>query len=566
MKNSIQSIPQIYRNVRRWTEIISVLSKYGLADWISRLNIDFVKDHLKSPDGEALARQSHETRMRLAMTELGPTYMKLGQLLSTRPDVIGWPLANELQSLQSQTPADNYESVKGKIESELKKPIHELFPHFEETPLASASIGQVHFARLATGEPVVVKVQHRDIKKRIEDDLEILIGVAQLAEKIEDFRHTRPVRLAEEMARTMRRELDFRRELRNLMQFHHKYEKHAKIRIPRPYPDLCSASVLTMEFISGTPLSDIDSLRDQDVDLHEIARCGADAYLRMIFEMGFFHADPHPGNILICPDQRIAILDFGMVGRISEKLREDIEEMLLAIVNNDVTTLVSIIRRVGEVPSTLDELALSRDVADFVGQYSTQSIKHFDLSSALNDMTRMIQQHHISLPSEAALLIKVLVTLEGSARIISPEISLMEVMVPLHRGLVLRRFSPLRQMKKMQKIGAQLEQFAETAPQRINNIIEQLQTGKFDIHLDHRRLGPSVNRLVLGIMTSAMFLGSSWMLSNKVAPLLFPGDPWFGIKDLSVIGLGGMLFSLMTGARLVWAIRKSGNLDRGEDS
>ena len=284
----------------------------------------------------------------------------------------------------------------------------------------------------------------------------------------------------------------------------------------------------------------------------------------MVFEEGYFHADPHPGNLLVQADGSLAILDFGMVGRISERLREDIEEMLLAIVNNDVLMLSTIIKRVGAIPPNLDEATLSRDIADFVGQYSTQSISQFDLSSALNDMTQMIRQHQIILPGEAALLIKVLMTLEGTARNIWPEISLMEIMVPVHRKLIVRRLSPARQYRKFRRIASQFEHIAEFVPQRIANILEQMQSGKFDVHLDHRRLGASVNRLVLGLLTSALFLGSSLMLSYKVAPLLFATDAFIGLKELSVFGLFGVIVSSLLGFRLLWAIRKSGNLDQQE--
>jgi ubiquinone biosynthesis protein len=565
MKHPINTIPQIYRNVRRWTEIISVLSKYGLADWISRLNIEFAKDHFRTPDGEALARQSHETRLRLAMTVLGPTFIKLGQLLSTRPDVIGMALATELTKLQADVPADPFAEVKETVEEQLGRPLEQMFSEFSEEPIASASIGQAHRATLRNGSQVIVKVQHSGIAKVIENDLDILAGVAQLADKIDDFKPFRPKLLVEEMSRTMLRELDFGREHANLLQFHGRYATDPKVSIPKPFSEFCSSKVLTMEYIAGTKLSLLEDLKRQGVDLPATARVGADTYLRMIFEEGFFHADPHPGNLLVKADGSLAILDFGMVGRISESLREDIEEMLLAIVNNDVPMLTSIIRRVGAAPTKLDEKALARDIADIVGQYSTQSLSHFQLSSALNDMTQMIRNHRILLPGEAALLIKVLMTLEGTARTIWPDISLMEIMVPVHRKLVLRRLSPARQYRKVRRITAQLEHLGEHVPQRISSILEQMQTGKFDVHLDHRRLGPSVNRLVLGLLTSALFVGSALMLSFKVSPLLFPGKALLGMQDLSLFGLFGVMISSLMGFRLAWAIRKSGNLDEKEN-
>lgn len=539
-----------------------MLSKYGLADWISRLNIEFAKDHFMAPDGEALARQSPESRIRSAMTMMGPTFIKIGQILSTRADLIGLELAKEFQKLQSDVPADPYEEIKETVEKELGQDLDSVFSYFSEEPIASASIGQVHRAELITGEAVVVKVQHTRVKKIVEVDLEIIVGLAQLAERLDDFKPYQPTVLAKEMSRTMKRELDFQREHRNLMQFHKLYENNPRVTIPKPYSKLCTERVLVMEFVAGCKLSDAAKLERMNVDLDSLARLGADTYLRMIFVDGFFHADPHPGNMLVCDDHALAILDFGMVGRISERLREDIEEMLLAIVNNDVAMMTSIIRRVGSVPAKLDEATLSRDVADFLGQYSTQAMGNFDLSRAINDMMSMIRSHKITLPNEAAMLFKVLTTLEGTSRAISSDINLMEVMQPLHRKLILKRLSPGRQFRKMRRISIQLEQLAESAPRGISNIIDQLQTGKFDIHLDHRRLGPSINRLVLGMLTSALFLGSSLMLSYKVPPVLFPVGTYAGFHEISIIGLFGILASLLLGMRLVWAIRKSGNLDK----
>ena len=564
MKYQINTIPQIYRNVRRWTEIISVLSKFGLADWISRLNVEFVKDSLKSSGGEALARLSHESRVRLAMTRLGPTFIKVGQILSTRADVIGLELASELEQLQSDLPADPFDEVKTTVETELGRPLSELFNSFSETPIASASIGQVHSATLHDGTEVVVKVQHSDIEKTIENDLEIMSGVAQLAERIEDWKVLRPKMLVAELSRTMLRELDFQREKRSLVQFHDRFHSDPTIKIPQVYPEFCTSRVLTMERIEGTKLSKVEQLRNRGIDLEAIARRGANAYLTMIFDDGFFHADPHPGNLLVCQDESLAILDFGMVGRISERIREDIEEMLLSIVNNDVESLTAIIIRVGSIPPTLDEAELSRDVADFVGQYTTQSISKLDLSSALHDMTTMIRRHRIFLPGEAALLIKVLMTLEGTARLIWPDISVMEVMKPLQRKMILKRLSPARQYRKLRRMTSQFERVAEVVPQRLVSILDQMQKGKFDVHLDHRRLGPSVNRMVVGMITSALFLGSSWILSSEVPPLLFPEQPFFGIHRLSMIGLFGIIVSSFLAMRLIWAIRKSGNLDQKE--
>ena len=560
----ITSIPNIYRNVNRWRKILTVLSRYGLADWLSKLNIDLLGEEIRDDTGESIGKQTRESRIRRALTDLGSTFIKLGQLLSTRPDVVGNVLAEELKQLQTDVPADPPETIRHIVESELGQPIEDLFVEFEDRPIASASIGQVHRAKLLNGERVVVKIQHANIESTVQEDLDILAGLAQLAEQLEDFKPYRPTKMVAEVARMLRRELDFGREERNLQQFNALFADNPTVRIPQPYSELCTPRVLTMELIEGVKLSSPDHIQEAGFDVEAVARRGAELYLEMIFKHGFYHADPHPGNIQLLPGNIIGLLDFGMVGRIEERLREDIEDMLLAIVNRDVLMLTTIVKRIGEAPAELDEGALSTDIADFVGQYATSSLDDFDVSSALNDMVEIMFRHRISLPPQVSLLIKTLVTLDGTARMLSPKFSLLELMQPFHRTMVMRRMSPKRQIRKMRRLYMELEHLAEVLPSRLLDIMGQLQTGKFEVHLDHQGLEPSVNRLVLGLLCSAMFLGSAVMLSMKVPPLLFPkllAQFEFGLDEMSILGLTGIIFSLLLGIRLLRAIGKSGHLD-----
>jgi ubiquinone biosynthesis protein len=287
----------------------------------------------------------------------------------------------------------------------------------------------------------------------------------------------------------------------------------------------------------------------------------------MIFTHGFYHADPHPGNILIMPGNVIGLLDFGMVGRIDERLRESIEEMLMAIVQHDVVLLTALIRRVGNAPPHLDANALNTDVADFVGAYANQSLEQFRLSNALQDIVEILRTHHISLPPQVGLLIKVLISLEGTTRLMSPKFSLMELMRPFHRKMLLRRLSPRRRLQRLHRAYIAMEQLAETVPQRVVEIMDQIQAGKFDVHLDHRGLEPSVNRLVMGMLSSALFLGSALLLSTEVPPLLFRTDEWyFGLHRISLFGMTGCIVSFLLGWRVIRAIRHSGKLDRHHDA
>ena len=549
----ITSIPQIYRNVNRWGEIFSVLSKYGLANWIGRLGPDFAKDLLRARGGASIARLSWETRMRMAMVELGPTFIKLGQLLSTRPDMIGVRLAKELQQLQTDVPADPPGVARKIIAEELGQDIDEIFAEFNDESLASASIGQVHEARLHSGERVVVKVLHKNIEKTIAVDMDILAGLAQLADRVPEFRGFRPQSAVAEFRRAIERELDFRRELQNMEEFTRNFAKTPSIIIPRAHRELSSRRVLTMEFLEGIKISDVEKLEASGYDREKLARAGANIYLDMMFTHGLYHADPHPGNIIIVSEDVIGLLDFGMVGRMNDQLQENIADMLMAMVGNDPEQLASIITRIGTVPLDLDYGALSHEVADFVGHYGSMPLDRFDLSGALTEMIEIIRRYSILLPAVMALLLKVLITLEGTARLLSPKFSLVEVLDPYHKKLLWRRFSPIRRAKKIGRLYSEVEHLVEVLPRGVLNILQQVESGKFDMHLDHRGLEPSVNRLVLGMLASALFLGSAMMLSNDVPPLL---------GAMSIPGAITCGFSIALGMRLWRAITKSGHFDR----
>ncbi len=503
----LSSIPQIRRHLGRWSEIVAVLSKYGLAAWIGRLGPDFAKDLLKARGGAAIAREPWETRLRLALAELGPTFIKLGQILSTRPDLVGVRLAEEFQQLQENVHADPPEVVRKLVEAELGRPIEELFAEFEPQAMASASIGQVHRARLHSGEAVVVKVLHADIEKKVSVDMDILAGLAMMAEMLPEFRSYRPSAIVAEFQRAMRRELDFGREERNIQQFAHDFRDDPTVCIPRTYPELSSRRVLTMELLEGIKLSEPERLAAAGVDGDEVARRGAAICLKMIFDNGFYHADPHPGNLLVMEGCRIGLLDFGMVGRIDERLHEGVSEMLVALSNLDAEHMTAMILRLGKTPADLDRAGLALDVADFLSYYASQSLDRFDLSGALNEMMEQIRRYHILLPARIVMLLKALVTLEGTARLVSPKFSLVEMIQPYRRKLIWRRFSPRRRLRKLHRLFSELEHLLDILPQGIADILDQMQGGRFDIHLDHRGLEPSVNRLVLGMLASSLFVG-----------------------------------------------------------
>ena len=449
-----------------------------------------VKGFLKNRDGQSLAHLSRETRIRMAIEELGPTFIKLGQILSTRPDQVGMPLAQELQKLQTSVACDQPEVVRETIESELGKPLDSLFADFDTTPLASASIGQAHRARLHGGDDVVVKVQHVGIRRRMEIDLDILAGLAQLAEKLPELESYRPQATVAEFRRTVRREFDFAREARNLQQFSRNFAR-SQLRADSAILSAVVDRARADDGMARRRAAVRPGIRTMTtIDLGLVTRHGAEMYLDMIFHHGFYHGDPHPGNLVVLPDNAIGLLDFGMVARLDEHLREEIEDMLMAIVSQDSQQLTSLVMRLGSVPPGLDEPALSVDLAEFTSHYANQPIESFDLAGALCEMIEIIQRYRIVLPPGFAMLMKVLVMLEGTARMLQPNFSLMELLQPYQSKMMRRRLSPARQMRKARRIYSEVEKLAEVLPRRLREILQQVESGKFDVHLDHRGLEP----------------------------------------------------------------------------
>jgi ubiquinone biosynthesis protein len=554
MPMKLSNIPQFARNANRLREILTILSRYGLADWISRLELDIVKGLFKAKDGQGLADLSHERRIRLAITELGTTFIKFGQMLSTRADLVGPRLADELSELQSSAPADPPHVVRVTVSAELGQPIDELFDQFDDAPLASASIGQVHRARLPNGESVVVKVQHPGIEDRVRTDLDILVGLADLAEKyIPELRRYRPRSTAAEFQRILLRELDFGREERNLSQFRTNFASNPTVHFPKPNAELSTGRVLTMEYLDGIRLTEPQRLRDLGYDLEDLARRGAELFLDMIFRDGFYHADPHPGNFLVLPGGIIGMLDCGMVGRVDESMREHIEDMLLAVANRDPLQLTTIITRIGSVPPALDQAALCNDVTELVSYHGSRPLEQLNLGQALTDMTEIVRRYHIVLPTGIALLIKVLVMLEGTSRLLSPQFNLTELIKGYQKKMLWRRLSPQRHIQKIRRLIQEWQYFGEVLPRTVVDVLQQVQTGRFDVHLEHKRLEPAVNRLVFGMLTSALFMGSALILRANVPPTIY---------DVSVLGALGYGFSIVLAMRLLWAIRKSGHLDQ----
>jgi ubiquinone biosynthesis protein len=548
-----KALNRFERNTHRVGEILAVLAKYGLAEWFKGLHIAWIQERMQTFDGQHIPDLKLEERVRLAFTELGTTFIKLGQLLSTRPDLVGPELAQEFAHLQTAAPADPPGTVHATLEAELGKPSSLLFAEFDELPLASASIAQVHRARLHSGEEVVIKVQHAAIAHRIMTDLDILAELAQLVERhVAQVRPYQPSAVVRQFRRTLLRELDFTFERRNLEEFGSHFAQDETVHFPSAYPEYSTRRVLTMERLEGILGTNAQALATSGADLNEFARRGATVYLRMIFRDAFYHADPHPGNLMLLPGDVVGVLDCGMVGRLDEELAEAIEDMLMAVVNPNSTDLAEVLLRLGSAPPNAARDQLRADVTDFVADYTGQSIQDMDLSGALNNLFEIVRRYNISLPPPLSLLLRTLVELEGTAQQLSPSFSLAEVIRPYYTTMLKRRMSPRRMLNRLQHAYRDWERLVETLPRDVGDVLKRVRDGTFSVHLDHRHLDPIINRLVLGVMTSALVLGSSLLWSMK-APPIFAG--------VSIFGGIGYLVSVYLGWRLLRAIKKSGDIN-----
>jgi len=541
------------RNLHRAADIVGVLAKYRLADWVKGLDVSWIQERIRSADGQHIPDLKVEERVRLALTELGTTFIKLGQMLSTRPDLVGPALAGELAHLQDATPADPASTVRATIKAELGEPPDKLFAHFEEEPLASASIAQVHVARLHTGEHVVVKVQHAGIEDNILPDLDILGGLAELAEKHStQLRPYQPEALVRQFRRTLLRELDFTIERRNLDEFARHFSEDDTVHFPLAYAPFSTRRVLTMEKLDGILGTHQRALANSGVDLDEFAHRGATMYLNMIFRDAFYHADPHPGNLMLLPGGVVGVLDCGMVGRLDEELMEGLDDMLVAVVKHNSTDLAEALLRVGSAPSATPRELLRADLTDFISDYVGQSIHDIKLSGALNNLFEIIRRYTITLPPPLTMLLRTVVELEGTAQRLNPEFSLAEVIRPFYDRMVRKRLSVPRLLSRLQHAYGEWERLAASLPRDLNDALRRVREGTFSIHLDHRHLDPVVNRLVLGVMTAALFVGSSLLWSMKAPPT---------VKDVSVVGGAGYLVAAYLGWRLLRAIKKSGDIN-----
>ena len=556
-------VSRTYRHMNRYRQIITVLFKYGFGDLVDRLHVgqylEIGMQMVSKKRRERVEKFTRSERLRMALEELGPTFVKMGQILSSRPDLIPVEFIEELSKLQDNVPPFPFSKAREIIEAELTSPIDGIFQKFEETPLAAASIGQVHRAQLKTGEDVIVKVQRPDIRATIEVDLEILLHLATLIERhIEEWEIHRPTRVVEEFARSLEKEIDYTIEASNAERFARQFIGNSLVYVPRIFMETTTKQVLTMEFIDAIKVSEIDKLDNEGLDRSIIASRGADLILEQVFKHGFFHADPHPGNIFIMPDNVICYLDFGMMGRVDRYAREHFADIVYGYVRRDESKIVDAILKVVEWDREPDRRVLERDMSDFVESYLYKPLKELHVGDIFQKLLELITTHGLRLPPDIFLMIKAMAQVEGLGLVLDPDFDMTERAAPFIKRIKLERLSPKRVMDDFLESGGDLVQLLKDIPGELRTILKQLRQGKASIISEHRGLenvisglDRSSNRIASSLIISSLIIGSSLIIRTKIGPFLF-GFPILGLVGISIAGIFGigLLISILRSGRM----------------
>lgn len=547
--------PETVGRRERLRDVLETLSRHGLGFALAALGLDrrFPFDRRRRLAEPPAGTSTLPQRVRRTFEELGPTYIKLGQIVSTRPDLIPPEYAAELAKLQDSAPPVPVATVRAALADELGERAR-LLEHLEEAPLASASIGQVHAARF-DGTDVVVKVRRPGVVEEIGTDLDILRELANRANRASALAADYDVAgFVEDFAQTLRAELDYIAEAHNAERFAATFADDPRVHIPRVVWETTTARVLTLERIRGIKISDAAALDAAGIDRRDLAERACSVLLKMVFEDGFFHADPHPGNFFIEPGGRIGIIDFGMVGRIDDKLREQLVRMLLALVTDDAVRVTAILVELCGTPRTGDVAGLQSQVARLLDRYVGRPMAEVPLVRIITDLVALLRQYHLRLPRETALLVKMIVMADGLGKQLDPDFDIMSVLTPYAPRLMLSTLAPEAVLRRLRQMGVDLLQLGLDAPGFARRLAAVLERGGFDVHLRTGELDPLMdrverigNRLVAGLITAALINAIGELVSDE--PRQF--HRWPGA--LFSAGIGGVA---ALGGYLAWTSRR----------
>ena len=556
-------IGRTYRHLNRYRQILAILFKHGFDDLLERLKVDqYIAAGLQAISKKPTLpheKLSRPQRLRMAFEELGPTYIKLGQVLSTRPDLVPVEFVTELAKLQDEVPAFPFSQVKEVVQAEFGLPCEALFDELEEQPLASASIGQVHKARLKDGEAVAVKFQRPGIRKVIEVDLEIMLHLATLAERhIKELEFHRPVKIVEEFARTLEKEIDYQIEATNMERIARQFLDVPYIYIPAVFREVTTTRVLTTELVDGIKISKIEKLEAAGLDKKLITGRTVELVLKQAFNNGFFHADPHPGNIFVLPDNVICLVDFGMMGIVDRRTREEFVDLIDSLVQHHEDKATQALLNLTDWNEQPDIRALEREVADFMGRHLYKPLKDMEIGKLLQDLIQLTSRFRLHIPPNIFLMIKALSTVEGIGRMLDPDFDLIAHSEPFIRRVKLERFAPQRITSDVFDMMSRLLQFLQQFPKDLLDLTGMIRQQKLRLQLEHKGLetllatqDQTSNRMSFAIIIAALIIGSALIVISEIPPLIF---------GISLIGIMGYLVAAVMGIWLLLAIIKKGRL------
>jgi len=538
--HKINVITRTYRHFNRYRQILGVLIKYGFDDLIAKLHFPKFFFPFRTKPEKEVTRLSRYERLRLVLEELGPTFIKLGQLLSIRPDLVPPPLVEELSKLQDQAPPFPFTEAKEIIENELKSPLEEIFVHFDQMPIAAASLGQVHRAVLKDGTAVAVKVQRPRIQRTIEVDLDIMLYFAKfLQRRVPEIRPYNPVGVVQEFAKYIAKEMDYLLEATNIERFSKNFKNEPHIYVPKVYRSYCTKKVLVMEFVEGIKISEIKKLKAAGYDLKLIARRGADLILRQIFEHGFFHGDPHPGNVFIMPKAIFCFLDYGMMGRIDEETKETLAFLLRSFVEQDVDATAKWLLKLCPAEE-INFRELKLDLWEIMDQYYDVPLSQIELKRLYHQILYLVGKHRLRIPQDLFLLDKALVVMEGIGLKLDPNFHAVEEIKPFVRNLIARRYNPKMVFRRWQRHWGEIFTFLETIPIETKELFTLLKKGKIKLEIQHQDLEKIMekqsqigNRLVLAIIAAAFMVSSALIILAGLPPFIFD-IPFLGIIGLTI--------------------------------
>jgi ubiquinone biosynthesis protein len=571
----ITRLPQTIRNFSRLYVIMRVLSKHGFGDIVSRLRLDSGLERLKRTVtfgrfGRAeIQRYRIEERIRMAFEELGSTFIKFGQILATRPDLVPMSLIHELRKLQDRVPPFDPAVAKRTIEEEIGAGVEEVFAEFDEKPLAAASIAQVHRARLKNGDEVVVKVQRPNLRQLIDTDLDLLHVLAEMIEEnLPDMRRWQPVAIVEEFDRSIHKEIDFGREAHNIKKFAKNFAGDPTVYVPRVYDDLSTSRILTMEFIHGIKMNSEEIFQRTDLDRELIAKNGIRFTLTQTFVHGFFHADPHPGNIFIMPGNVICLIDFGMMGRLDQERIDDLLGFLVAVLTQNPERMIRQFQKQGLVDETINTRQLQTEIADLMDRYLGMEIMKIDVAQYIQELFDIITRHRIILPADLLLMGKSLATIDGVARDIYPELDPITAIRPYILQIYFRRLAdPEFYTRDTVRAIEEGVFFLQRLPRDLRILSTKLRQGDFQVRFAPdgpqwekylRNQNRSTNRLSAAVLIVGLSAVASYLVVNAHAMTVVAEGPsghallWLGIVGFvtaAVLGVGFLYGLLRSGGQ-----------------